>query len=90
VPAGTIVNLKFGEPVNVRSVTQRIYVLPETVAAAQRALRELGGYLGPIDGWLSTEIRQAIIQFQISHEQVPTGDLDEETARLLGVTPPER
>jgi len=37
-------------------------------------------------GSVSGATRQAIIRFQLDHEQLPTGDLDEETLRLLGVT----
>jgi len=94
VAAGTLVSLEFGEPVQLSaSATSlhapwqgaRVHLLPETISAAQRVLREQGGYQGPIDGALSTETRQAIIQFQLHRGQVATGDLDPETMRLLGV-----
>lgn len=87
VAAGTIVELELGEPLTVRVETGHIYLQPETVAGAQQALRNLGIYLGPIDGWLGTGIRQAIMRFQLDHQRPPTGDLDEDTLRLLGVSP---
>jgi hypothetical protein len=94
VAAGTRVSLELGEPLVVRSAPSdagvgsqpaRIHVLPETVAAAQRSLRKQGRYQGPIDGALSALTRRAIIQFQLERRQLATGDLDDETLRLLGV-----
>jgi len=87
VAAGAVVELELGEPLIVKMETDRIYLDPETVVAAQSALRNLGVYRGPIDGWLSTEIRQAIMRFQLDHRHAPTGDLDEDTIRLLGISP---
>ena len=69
---------------------QYIYVSPETVARAQQALTERKYYGGEADGELGAATRNAIIRFQLDHEQVAAGDLDEETLRLLGLPPPPR
>jgi hypothetical protein len=97
VAAGTIVSLELGEDLRVPAAATTaiapppygiIYLLPATVADAQRSLRDHGVYGGPIDGSLSTETRHAILQFQLRHGQVATGDLDEATLRLLDVSLP--
>jgi hypothetical protein len=97
VPAGTQVTMELAEPLSEPSSAQRIEATPKArqihvahaaVAAAQQALTEKSYYHGEIDGHLgpvSGSTRQAIIRFQLDHEQLPTSDLDEETLRLLGV-----
>ncbi len=69
---------------------QHIYVSPSTVASAQRALSERKYYEGEADGQLGVATRFAIIRFQLDHEQVATGDLDEATLPLLGLSPSPR
>lgn len=67
---------------------QYIYVSPATVARAQQALSERKYYGGEADGELGAATRNAIIRFQLDHQQVAAGDLDEETLRLLGLPAP--
>ena len=62
---------------------RRIHVASATVAAAQRALRQLKFYSGEADGVLGVATRNAIVRFQLERDQVATGDLDEETLKLL-------
>ena len=66
---------------------RHIYVSRATVARAQRALSERKYYDGEPDGQLRGPVRNAIIRFQLDHEQLATGDLDEETLKLLGLPP---
>ena len=101
VTAGTQITMEFAEPLTGLPAAKRtaanprvrhIRVAPASVAAAQQALTEKGYYHGEVDGRLGPAFgatRQAIIRFQLDHEQVPTGDLDEETLRLLGVKLPK-
>lgn len=96
VSAGTLVSMEFDEPLTVPraamggselSEARRIHVSSETVAAAQRELRERRRYWGEADGRFDTGTRHAIILFQLDHGQEATGDLDVETLRLLGLAP---
>jgi peptidoglycan hydrolase-like protein with peptidoglycan-binding domain len=68
---------------------QYIYVSSGTVAGAQQALSERKYYGGEADGQLGAPTRIAIIRFQLDHERVATGDLDEGTLQLLGLPPPQ-
>jgi hypothetical protein len=102
VTAGTQITMEFAEPLRELPAAEQtaanpkvrhIHVAQASVAAAQQALTEENYYHGEVDGHLGLVFgatRQAIIRFQLDHEQVPTGDLDEETLRLLGVKPPAR
>jgi len=103
VSAGTQITMEFAEPLTGLPAAERTTANPKVrhirvahawVAAAQQALTEKGyfhgevdGNLGSVSGWAT---RQAIIRFQLDHLQLPTGDLDEETLRLLGVKLPAR
>lgn len=62
---------------------------PEAVAQAQRRLRGLELYVGPIDGILSPSTRVGLARFQRSRDLPVTGSLDEETVRGLGLDPLE-
>jgi len=99
IAAGTQVAMELAEPLTVppavmrvaaASGVRRIYVSSGTVAAAQQALSERKYYGGEADGQLGAPTRIAIMRFQLDHEQVATGDLDEETLQLLGLPPPQR
>ena len=94
--AGTEVAMELDEPLTTRPPAigmatapdvRHIYVSPATVARAQRALGERKYYDGEPDGQLRGPVRNAIIRFQLDHEQLATGDLDEETLKLLGLPP---
>jgi hypothetical protein len=104
IAAGTQVAMELDEPVmappamtppavmgvTAASDVQYIYVSPGTVASAQQALSERKYYDGEADGQLGVATRYAIIRFQLDHEQVATGDLDEATLPLLGLPPSPR
>jgi hypothetical protein len=102
VAAGTQITMEFAEPLTELPAAKRTAANPKvrhirvahaSVAAAQQALTEKNYYHGEVDGHLgsvSGATRQAVIRFQIDHEQLPTGDLDEEMLRLLGVKLPAR
>jgi hypothetical protein len=102
VTPGTQITMEFAEPLTAPPAARRAAANPKvrqirvghaSVAAAQQALTERNYYHGDVDGQLGSvtgATRQAIIRFQLDHEQVPTGDLDEETLRLLGVKLPAR
>lgn len=95
--AGTQITMEFSEALTQPSAALRTTANPKvrsirvshaSVAAAQQALTQQNYYHGEVDGHLgsiSGATRQAIIRFQLDHEQVPTGDLDAETWRLLDV-----
>jgi hypothetical protein len=87
VTAGTQITMEFAEPLTGLPAAKRtaanpgvrhIRVAPASVAAAQQALTKKGYYHGEADGHLGSVFgatRQAIICFQLDHEQVLTGDL---------------
>lgn len=95
--AGTQITMEFAESLTVpaaalrtaaNSKLRRIHIAHASVTAAQRALTARNYYHGEVDGQLgsiSGATRQAIIRFQLEHAQLATGDLDEETLRLLDV-----
>jgi hypothetical protein len=95
--AGTQITMEFAESLTVPTAAlrtaanaklRRIYVAHASVAAAQRALTGRNYYHGEIDGQLGSiygPTRQALIRFQLEHDQLATGDLDAETLRLLDV-----
>jgi len=92
VAAGSLLSMEFDaaltvSALDVRGATaneaRRIHVASATVAAAQRALRQLNYYSGEADGMLGTATRNAIVRFQLDRDQVATGDLDEDTLKLL-------
>jgi hypothetical protein len=100
IAAGTQVAMELAESltappavigVAAASDVQYIYVSPGTVASAQQALSERKYYAGEADGQLDVATRYAIIRFQLDHEQVAAGNLDDDTLRLLGLPPsPQR
>jgi len=102
VTAGTQITMEFAEALTEPMAATRsaadpkvrhIHVATTSVTAAQQALTGKNYYHGEVDGNLGRVFgatRQAIIRFQLDREQLPTGDLDEETLRLLGVRLPER
>jgi peptidoglycan hydrolase-like protein with peptidoglycan-binding domain len=55
------------------------------ITEAQRRLREGGYYKGPIDGNMTDETREAIIDFQDDKELNESGLLDLHTSALLGL-----
>jgi peptidoglycan hydrolase-like protein with peptidoglycan-binding domain len=99
VAAGTQITMELAEALELPAATRsaadprvrHIRVAQAWVAAAQHALTERNYYHGPIDGQLGPitgATRQAIIRFQLDQRQLATGDLDEETLRLLDVKTP--
>lgn len=56
---------------------------PETIAEAQRRLRELEDYHGPVDGRLTAETRVALARFQRRAGLEVTGELDDPTLEAL-------
>jgi len=102
IAAGTQITMELADELTVPSAARRAAAHPDvrrihsshaTVAATQKALIEKEYYRGEVDGQLGPltgATRQAIIRFQLAHGQLPTGDLDMETLRLLGVKPPAR
>lgn len=97
IAPGTQVTMEFAEALTVPTVAQRtvtnsnvrhIRSAHASVAAAQQALIVKDYYHGEVDGRLGPMVgatRQAIIRFQLDHQQLATGDLDDETLRLLDV-----
>jgi peptidoglycan hydrolase-like protein with peptidoglycan-binding domain len=58
---------------------------PPFVLEAQRALRDLGYYPGPIDGMFGLQMRMALEKYQLSEKLPVTGQLDAETMERLDV-----
>lgn len=57
---------------------------PTSVKGAQKRLRNLAFYDGPLDGAASDAFKKALSSFQASlGHDAPTGELDEETAKVL-------
>ena len=98
IQAGSQVAMELLEPLTApqpamgvaESDARHIYVSTGTVAKAQRALSERKYYDGEPDGQLGVAARSAVIRFQLDNKQMATGDLDEETLRLLDLLPPPR
>ena len=65
--------------------TQRDWSAPETIRAAQMALRERNYYNGPITGTLNGATRTAILNFQRDRNLEATGELNWRTAQALGI-----
>ena len=57
----------------------------DQVSKAQEVLKNDGIYLGPVDGRMCQDTREAIRSFQQSHQLNMTGTIDDETARQLGL-----
>ena len=60
----------------------------QTIERVQQALKEQGFYYGEITGEKNADTTAAIRRFQIRHGLQITGELNEETRRLLGSAPP--
>ncbi len=61
-------------------------LLPDQVIAnVQRALQEMGYYLGPVTGSLGPATRAALANYQRDYGLVITGAIDESTVALLGL-----
>jgi peptidoglycan hydrolase-like protein with peptidoglycan-binding domain len=59
----------------------------QTIERVQQALKEQGFYYGEITGEKNADTTAAIRRFQIRHGLQITGELNEETLRLLGSAP---
>ena len=56
-----------------------------SIMAAQRALQSKGYYGGPIDGIIGPKTRSGLSEYQGDSDIKVTGELDEPTAKKLGV-----
>jgi hypothetical protein len=61
------------------------FITADAIGGAQTALGSLGIYRGPITGTLTGPTRASIRQFQTAVRLPPTGELDLQTARALGL-----
>src|SRR3977135_673318 len=59
----------------------------DKIAGIQQSLKEQGFYYGEITGEKNADTTAAIRRFQIRHGLQITGELNEETLRLLGSAP---
>lgn len=59
-----------------------------TVLMAQKKLKALGLYQGPLDGFLGSKTNAAIRRYQIRKDLIITGELTEETLRSLKIIQP--
>jgi peptidoglycan hydrolase-like protein with peptidoglycan-binding domain len=57
----------------------------ERIRSAQQILQEKGLYSGSIDGIAGPQTAAALREFQQSQQLEPTGKLDDETAKRLGI-----
>ena len=58
---------------------------PDRVRMAQQALKDQGYYSGPIDGVFSKSTHDAVRSLQKSKNLNVTGNIDDDTARALGL-----
>ena len=58
---------------------------PEMIGRAQTALKDLGYYEGQADGQIGPRTSTALRAFQREHNLPETGNLDQDTARALGI-----
>lgn len=59
----------------------------DAVRAVQDRLRQANSYRGPTDGVWGTDSQSSLTAFQQTHGLQPTGQLNEATALLLGLSP---
>jgi peptidoglycan hydrolase-like protein with peptidoglycan-binding domain len=57
----------------------------DRIMKVQQALKDDGFYSGPVDGTMRQSTREAIRAFQQSNHLNVTGNLDDDTARELGL-----
>ena len=62
---------------------EQLVLQPAYVGALQRDLRRLGYYCGPIDGFFSAEVSNAIAHMQKNYSMRVTGTLTEAVRRAL-------
>lgn len=72
-----------GIPVDVTGPSE--FTSAEAIRFAQITLRDRGYYTGPINGVMSQSVRNAIRVFQRDRNLTVNGDLDQRTARELGI-----
>jgi hypothetical protein len=63
--------------------SEQVATQPAYIGAAQRELRRLGYYCGPIDGIYSPEVGDAIAALQKNHSMHVTGALTDSVRRAL-------
>lgn len=56
---------------------------PNTTLGVQQRLRNLGFYVGPLDGHSSDDMMLALIRFQASEDLDPSGEIDDATVDVL-------
>ncbi len=62
---------------------------PAAVATVQDKLHQQGAYAGPIDGSWGADSEDALQRFQQTHGLQTTGQINQATALLLGLNPPD-
>jgi peptidoglycan hydrolase-like protein with peptidoglycan-binding domain len=73
-------------PEGIRVIPETPPSPPEVVKEAQRRLLARGFYEGPVDGAMSPATRVALAKLQRERELPPTGELDEATLAVLGLS----
>lgn len=62
---------------------EQLVVQPAYVGAIQRDLKRLGYYCGPIDGFFSPELSEAIARMQKNYSLCVTGTFNDQVRRAL-------
>jgi len=92
VPAGTQLAVELEQAVSLRgrgrlaASNTSIYTAADRVRAAQQALAQRNYYRGSINGNLDNATRRALFSFQVDNRLTGTGNLDGQTAQLLGIS----
>jgi peptidoglycan hydrolase-like protein with peptidoglycan-binding domain len=91
VPAGTALAVKLDQAVTLRGLgryrgNSAIVTSTDLIRAAQQALAQQNYYRGSITGQLDYATQRALFQFQADRGISATGNLDIQTANLLGIT----
>lgn len=88
--AGLLAGAVSMTPVAAQTVSPLSYVQPlpqQAVQSVQDHLRQSGAYSGRVDGIWGTDSQAALERFQGSHQLQVTGQINEATAKTLGLDP---
>jgi peptidoglycan hydrolase-like protein with peptidoglycan-binding domain len=68
-----------------RSASQQTFASVQNVKQAEETLRKKGYDPGAVDGVMDSQLHQALSEFQRANRLQVTGNLDDQTAHMLGI-----
>jgi peptidoglycan hydrolase-like protein with peptidoglycan-binding domain len=73
------------EPPARSAASQQTFASVQNVKQAEQTLKKKGYDPGAIDGVMDSQLHQALSEFQRANRLPVTGNLDDQTARMLGI-----